>query len=262
MKVLVIDDEALVRKGIVSLIPYDSLGIDLVLEAENGKEALKLVSEYQPDIILCDINMPKVNGLDFSRKVKLTWPWIKIAIITGYDYFDYAKEALKIGVEDYVLKPIAKDDVTAVLLDLIKRIEKEKLMIALQKAVFNVPESIDIKADASQYKTKILNEIENHFSDTTFSIKHLAEAINLTDNYLSTLFKKLFGISFSEYMIHLRLEKSKIYLLTTDLKHYEIAEKIGISDANYFSSLFKKHYGISPSHYKESVLSKRDEEGL
>ncbi len=87
---------------------------------------MEIVKKEEPDIILCDINMPKINGLDFSKEVKANWPWIKIAIITGYDYFEYAKEAVKIGVEDYVLKPVSKDDVQEVIQKLVLKIQEDR----------------------------------------------------------------------------------------------------------------------------------------
>ena len=250
MKLLVIDDETLVRKGIVSLISYEELGIYSIFEADNGQTGLDIVRKEEPDIILCDINMPKVNGLDFAKEVKAHWPWIKIAIITGYDYFDYAKQAVKIGVEDYVLKPISKEDVQEIIQNLVSKILKDRKLKELYKAI----KQMDVNGDeADGYKKQILKIIAEHLSDTDFSLTCLAQNMGLNDSYLSTLFKKLFGYTFSEYLLHERLEKSKIYLLTTDLKNYEIAEKVGISDPNYFSTLFKKYYGDSPNKYKKKV---------
>ncbi len=250
MKLLVIDDEPLVRQGIVSLIAYKKLGIDSIFEAENGQQGFEIVAREEPDIILCDINMPKVNGLDFAKEVKATWPWIKIAIITGYDYFDYAKQAIKIGVEDYVLKPVSKSDVQEVIGKLIAKTVED----AAVKEVYKSIQKIDHhEEDALGYKKQIINIIEEHISDPEFSLMRLSDTMGLNDSYLSTLFKKLFGTSFSEYLLRERLEKSKIYLLTTELKNYEIADKVGISDANYFSTLFKKHYGNSPNRYKKML---------
>ncbi len=252
MKLLVIDDEPLVRRGIVSLIPFEELGIGKVLEAENGARGLELVEAEEPDIILCDINMPKLNGLDFSKKVKKRWPWIKIAIITGYDYFDYARQAVKIGVEDYVLKPISKNDVYEIVAGLTNKIREESKLKEVYKATFKIEEEVQVM-DGAGYKEKIDQFIGEHLSSEDLSLSWLAEELSLNDNYLSTLFKKLYGVPFSEYVVNLRLEKSKILLLTTNLKNYEIAGRIGISDPNYFSTLFKKKYGSSPGKYRKKI---------
>ncbi len=254
MKLLVIDDEALIRKGIVSLISYEKLGIALIFEADNGQSGLEIVKKEEPDIILCDINMPKINGLDFSKEVKANWPWIKIAIITGYDYFEYAKEAVKIGVEDYVLKPVSKDDVQELIQKLVLKIQEDRKL----KEIYKIIQEMDKNSDeAIGYKQQISNILEECLFDIDFSLNNLAERMGLNTSYMSTLFKKLFGIPFSDYLLHQRLEKSKIYLLTTDLKNYEIADKVGIGDPNYFSTLFKKHYGDSPNRYKKKVQKEK-----
>lgn len=249
MKLLVIDDENFVRKGIVSLIPYDEIGIESVFEADNGQSGLEIVKNEEPDIILCDINMPKINGLDFSKEVKANWPWIKIAIITGYDYFDYARQAVKIGVEDYVLKPVSKNDVIEIIHNMIDKINEDKKI----KEVYSAIHESEVEEDVTGYQKQISHIIEERLSNEEFSLSLLADEIGLSSSYLSTLFKKLFGTTFSDYLLHQRLEKSKILLLTTELKNYEIAEKVGISDSNYFSTLFKKHYGDSPGQYKRKI---------
>lgn len=254
MKLLVIDDEPLVRRGIVSLIPFEELGIEKVLEAENGQKGLEMVGQEEPDIILCDINMPKLNGLDFSKEVKAKWPWIKIAIITGYDYFDYARQAVKIGVEDYVLKPISKNDVYEIVASLINRIQEEGKLKEVYKTIEKETDTSESDAyDATGYKEQIDKLLQEAISSEELSLTWLADQLALNDNYLSTLFKKLYNVPFSDYVMNMRLEKAKILLLTTSMKNYEIAERIGIVDPNYFSTLFRKKYGDSPNKYKKKI---------
>ncbi len=251
MKLLVIDDEMLVRKGIVSLIPYKDFGISTVFEADNGKSGLDIVKIEEPDLILCDINMPKINGLDFAKEVKANWPWIRIAMITGYDYFDYARQAVKIGVDDYVLKPISKNDVIEVVQSLLRKSSESEKIREVYKTIQN---SIEDEVQSSGYKKSIEEILEKNLANEDFTLSSLAFEIGLNDSYLSTLFKKLFGIPFRDYLVQMRMEKSKILLLSTDLKNYEIAEKIGISDPNYFSTQFKKYFGETPNQYKKKIL--------
>lgn len=254
-QLLVIDDESFVRRGIVTLIPFEQLGIDQVFEASNGQEAIDLVREKEIQLILCDINMPKINGLDLAKMVKEEKPWIKIAMITGYDYFDYAKQALKIGVEDYILKPVSKSDVYEALANLIKKIEQDATLREMLHHVQTVQHE-PVELDSTGYKKKIDAVIEAKLSEETFALSVLAEELGLNMSYLSTLFKRIYGISFQDYMLNERLEKSKILLLSTSLKNYEIAEKVGITDPNYFSTLFRKKFGSSPNQFKRKVLGK------
>jgi len=258
-RLLVVDDEPLVRKGIVTLIPLAELGINEVMEASNGREALEKVRKFDPHILLCDINMPKLNGLELARLVKAEKPWIKIAILTGYDYFEYAKQALKIGVEDYVLKPVSKQDVYEVLVKLIKKIQQEETMKEVYTTI-SVDNNQTVEIDATGYKKQIQKIIGLNLDKEDFSLSVLSFELGLTNNYLSSLFKKIFGIPFQDYILNERLEKGKVLLLSTSLKNYEIAEKIGIKDPNYFSTLFRKKFGESPNQYKNKVRVKNERE--
>ena len=254
-RLLVVDDEPLVRKGIVTLIPYTALGISEVMEASNGQEALQKVRENEPHMILCDINMPKINGLDFAKIVKEERPWIKIGIITGYDYFDYAKQALKIGVEDYILKPVSKQDVYEAIVNLIKKVEQEASMKEVYKTI-NAENKQGVEIDFTGYKKQIDTIIDANLEDENFSLSFLSNQMGLSMSYLSSLFKKTYGIPFQDYILNERLEKSKILLLSSSLKNYEIAEKVGITDPNYYSTLFRKKFGVSPNQYKSKVIGK------
>ncbi len=120
---LLADDESIVRRGIKTLVDYAALGIGTVYEAETGQQALDIVQRGDVHIVFADINMPRMNGLEFARKALEFDSALKIALITGYDYFDYVLTALKLGVDDYILKPVSKDDVTELL---IKLVEKRK----------------------------------------------------------------------------------------------------------------------------------------
>lgn len=254
-RLLVVDDEPFVRKGIVTLIPYSELGIGEVIEASNGQEALQKVRDKEPHLILCDINMPKLNGLDFVKIVKEEKPWIKIAIITGYDFFDYAKQALKIGVEDYILKPVSKQDVYEAIVKLIKKIEQEATMQEVYKTI-QAENKKGVGIDATGYKKQIDAIIDANLDEENFSLSFLSKELGLSMSYLSSLFKKIYGIPFQEYILNQRLEKSKVLLLSTSLKNYEIAEKVGITDPNYFSTLFRKKFGASPNQYKSKIIGK------
>lgn len=123
---MVADDEPLIRRGIKQLIDLSSLRIQEIYEASNGEEALKVFEEFKPDCLM-DINMPKIDGLSVAKKIKAINPDTKIlAIITGYNYFDYAQSAIKIGVEDYILKPISKKDVSEIIVKLVNSLHKRK----------------------------------------------------------------------------------------------------------------------------------------
>lgn len=255
-KLLVVDDEPLVRKGIVTLIDYEKLGISEIYEAVNGREAYDLFDMHSPDIVLLDINLPKINGLELAKRFKDESPSVKIAMLTGYDYFDYALSALKIGVEDYILKPVSRDDITTLLIKLIASIESDRTTLELRGMIKNIHETEHIEDDS--YKKSLIQITERELGNNAFSLTNLASQMGFSPGYTSTLFKMLMGQSFQDYMLARRLEKAKLLLLTTELKIYEVAERVGFEDVNYFSVRFKKMFGVSPKNYSVNVRTSDD----
>jgi len=248
---LVVDDEPILIKGIRSFIDFDTLSISNVYEATNGEEALEIFKTYKPDIVLADINMPKMNGLDFAVSAKILNPDIKIAMITGYDYFDYAVAALKSGVDDYILKPVSKIDIQELLQKLVTKVQEMQRSNEVSKLVDRLIKQSDDGDDSTGYKEKIQQEIDANISNFDFSLAYLAQALSLSTSYLSTLFKKIYGTSFQNYMVATRLDRAKILLLSTDMKVYEIAAVVGFWDPNYFSAAFKKRFNASPNQFKD-----------
>jgi len=255
MKLLIVDDEPIIRRGIKSLIDLEALCIEEVYEASNGEQALELFKEELPDIVLADINMPRLNGLEFAKQIRQVSPKVKIAMITGYDYFDYALKALKIGVDDYVLKPVSRTDIESLLYKFVEAIKEEKNKEVTEKLVRQFKEVYEIEGDKG-YKTLILKQLEVHMNQPYFSLTYLSDQMGLSAGYLSGLFKKLFGQSFKAYVLDKRLEEAKIMLLSTEMRNYEVGEKVGFEDSNYFSTAFKKKYGCSPRQYREEAGNK------
>ena len=126
LKVFLVEDEVVMRNGIKNNIPWEQEGFEFVGEASDGELAYPLIKREKPDILITDIRMPFMDGLELSRLVKKELPQIKIIILSGYNEFDYAKTAISIGVTDYLLKPIS----SAKLLEAVKKvgdmIEKEQ----------------------------------------------------------------------------------------------------------------------------------------
>ena len=247
--ILIIDDEPIIRRGIKTFIDFEKYGIDNVYEAEDGDSASKVFSEVLPDLVLLDINMPFKDGLTIAKEFKNIKKETKIAIITGYDYFEYAQKALKIGVEDYILKPVSKKDINEIITKLIYELNEEKKYINK----INNSENSNNPTANSKYKDVILKKFEENYSDVSFNLNSLADNLNLSSGYLSSLFKNLFGIPFQDYLNNMRMEKAKLLLLTTELKNYEISEQIGFDNVYYFNSKFKKTFGVTPKEFKKNV---------
>ena len=253
-KLMIADDEPLIRRGIKQLIDLSSLQIGEIYEASTGEEALKVFEEHRPEIVLMDINMPKIDGLSVAKKIKSIDSDTKIAIITGYNYFDYAQTAIKIGVEDYILKPISKKDVSEIIVKLVNSLQERKKDKEVEKVLEKITIDSQDNIAKNNYKVLMQNIIEDNYSDSQFTLSVLSEKLDLSTGYISIMFKKNFGIPFQDYLLQKRMEKAKLLLLTTELKNYEIAEQVGFEDVNYFITKFKKYYQITPKQYREMVL--------
>ncbi len=126
LKVLIVDDEHLVRNLLRNCINWNEIGYEVVGEASNAHEALDLVEQLRPDVIFTDIYMPFMDGLEFGKIVFEKYPTIKIIVLTGYEEFEYAKKSVKIGIADFLLKPINDDEIRKVALNIKAKIESER----------------------------------------------------------------------------------------------------------------------------------------
>ena len=125
-KEVLIEDEIVIRENIRENFPWVENGILLVGEASDGETALQLIEDVNPQIVITDIKMPFLDGLDLSRIILSQMPWIKVIIMTGHDDFELAQQALKIGVSDYLLKPVGMEELKASLHSVIQRIDDER----------------------------------------------------------------------------------------------------------------------------------------
>lgn len=129
-KVFLADDEVVIREGIRTSFPWDSSGFALVGEAPDGEIALSLMQEIKPDILITDIRMPFMDGLELSRRALASLPWLKIIVISGFDEFTYAREALMLGVKEYLLKPISAQELEQALRRVAAQIDEERRQYA------------------------------------------------------------------------------------------------------------------------------------
>lgn len=237
--IMIVEDEYLVRQGIASLVNYEQFGMQVIAQAENGIEAWQKFQENPADILLTDINMPQMNGLELAKLVRDQAPKCHIVFLTGYDDFDYARTAIKLGADDYLLKPFSKDDVEEMLAKVQTKLDKERKRAQIQNLV-----------DQGQ-RSELEEAIHARLADSELSLKSLAFQLGFSSSYLSVLIKKELGLPFQDYLIQERMKKAKLLLLTTDLKIYEIAEQVGFDDMNYFSQRFKQVVGLTPRQFKK-----------
>lgn len=230
MNILVVDDEERIRQNFIKRLSRLPVKFDNYYQGKDGFEGLAVVQSKQVDIALIDINMPFLNGLDLIQALHTQNVELSIVIISGYDNFSYAQEAIKYGVKAYLLKPV-------------KRQAFDETIIALyQELACKRQESL---AD------QIISRMKQQISYSQFSLSDLATEMALSSGHLSKLIIHETGDSFGELLTRLRIEQAKTLIrdLPYGTKMYEIAEMVGFNNQYYFSSVFKKQTGLSPKEF-------------
>lgn len=268
MKIVIVDDELRIISLVKHLIPFKQLGLVLAGEALNGEEALELCSRVEPDIIMTDIRMPGMDGLSLIKKIKEILPLSIIIIISGFNEFEYARKALKLGVFDYILKPIDVDEITDILSKAIivkkkyktdmknSRNMKEQIR-KLQNDFINLnPNTEDERYTGNNILIiKAISYISENFN-TDISLDSIADMVFISPHYFSELFKKTLGIGFNEYIQKMRMEKAAELLSQAEFKVKEISSMVGYNDVSYFIRVFNKYFNMSPSIYRLNILGK------
>ena len=247
IKVYIADDEVWVILGLQKQLKNTGLPVQVVGTANNGLTAKEEIAQLKPDIVFTDIRMPGENGLDLLRDIGSLSPDTKVVIISGYADFEYAREAISGRAFEYLVKPIHEED----LINLLNRIQKEINPDQTEEESRKESDRL-IFDNASSDVDKVIVEIrENYLKD--LSLSDLAEKYGMSSASLSTQLKEKLGMTYSDYVTSLRIQKAKDLLENTTLSIQEVAERSGYSDYFYFTKVFKKVEGISPSKYKKEL---------
>lgn len=221
-----------IRQGLGNLISKIDPDCRVVGEAENGYEGLKMIRDLTPDIVITDIRMPKMSGLEMVEKLREFHLDCRVVIISGYADFEYARKGISLGVSEYLLKPITIASVRE-LLNRMAGGEKEEAAAMEQY---------------SQVIHDMVKTIETDYAQR-LGLDIFAEKYRLTPEYISNLFTKETGVTFSNYLKKVRIEHAKNLLLNTNMKIYEVACSVGYPDQKYFSKVFKEYTGLSAKQF-------------
>ena len=242
LRVLLVDDEIMIREGFKRLFDWEAHDCEVVGEAADGMEALTLIDALRPDIVIMDINIPIMNGLKVISLSRIKHPQIAFVIVSGYDDFSYCREALRLQITDYILKPVNYEEFGTCI---------DNLKISLFRQ--RVSGAAEPEKQEERTITGITRYLQEHLADE-MSLSVLAEEFHLNPQYVSQLFKNEIGVNFLSYLTNIRMEKAKKLLLSTSLSVAEVAEKTGYGDYRVFTKVFKKSEGITPSQYRRDFL--------
>lgn len=240
LRVLLVDDEIMIREGFKKLFDWEAHECVVVGEAADGMEAITKIDEEQPDIVIMDINIPIINGLKVIQLSRVKYPSMAFVIVSGYDDFSYCREALRLQITDYILKPVNYEEfgscIDQLKISLYNNEVKEKPVVKKERVI-----------------TGITKYMQEHLSEDV-SLHILSEEFHLNSQYISQLFKNEIGVNFLTYLTNIRMEHAKKLLLSTSLSIAEVSEQSGYGDYRVFTQVFKKSEGITPSQYRRDFL--------
>ena len=242
LQVVLVDDEIMIREGFKRLFDWAAHDCEVVGEAADGMEALAQIDHLQPDIVIMDINIPIINGLKVIQTSRMRYPDMAFIIVSGYDDFSYCREALRMRITDYILKPVNYEEFGSCI---------DRLKIAL----YEKRKTEEQDAQEERPITGIIRYLQEHL-DKEISLNILADEFHLSSQYISQLFKSEIGVNFLAYLTSIRMERAKKLLLATSLSIGEISEKCGYADYRVFTKAFKKEEGSTPSQYRRNFLEK------
>ena len=245
LRVLLVDDEIMIREGFKKLFDWEAHGCEVAGEAADGMEALSRIDTLRPDIVIMDINIPIMNGLKVIQMTRLKHPDIAFIIVSGYDDFSYCREALRLKITDYILKPVNYEEFGTCI---------DNLKISM------FTNHIRNQAEDEKFEERPIHSImrfmQEHLKEDV-SLSMLSDEFHMNPQYISQLFKSEMGVGFLAYLTNIRMEHAKKLLLASSLSIGEISEESGYGDYRVFTKAFKKSEGVTPSQFRRDFLEKQ-----
>lgn len=245
-RVVVVDDKKIIVESLAKFIENEVEGFSVVGTFRDGSEVIEFIGKNQIDVIITDVRMHNVSGIDIARYVCENNMEIEVIIISAYKSFEYAKQAMEYGVKNYLVKPTEPEELESVL-------KKIKASLDLKKTGDDEEEEIkdslseQILSREERGIQKAIEYINKNYMKP-ISLKDVAKEVYFSEFYFSKLFKKKINKSFTDYLVQIRMEKALELLKSRKYKVYEISKLVGY-ESNYFVKVFRNYTGYTPKEY-------------
>jgi len=236
VKLLLADDEVFIRNGLIKNIKWKDHGINAVETAEDGLDAFEKAMWFKPDILLTDIKMPRVDGIELAKKIGEIIPHCRIIFMSAYTDKAYLKSAIRLRAVDYIEKPFRPDEVNEII----------------AKVTGACAKSTKEKKNSSWIVSEIIKIINEEYSNSALTIAYICKRLFLSHSYICTAFKKHTDKTINQYITEYRIELAKMYLGDKRISLSDVAARVGFSDQNYFTKVFKRITKVTPSEYRNS----------
>ncbi len=252
-RLTIIEDDYFIRTGLASHIPWADIGFEVVGAFEDGQQALDFLAEHPADVVLSDIRMPILSGLEVARELHQRSPGTYVALLSAFEDFHYAQQAIEFGVRKYIVKSAKYDD----LIEIFGAIKAELDRAASPTARRDGPPAsqaastaIRIAGSGDRRIDRLIAFIREHCREVT--LRRAADELRMSPVYLSRLFKEKTGVLFIDFVTDVRMQKAAELIRQSDYKLYEVSEMVGYSNPKNFSRAFRRHFGVSPQEYRNA----------
>ena len=242
--VIVAEDEELLLNNLVQKIQKADPDFQVAGTAQTGDQALALIEQLSPDLVVTDIRMPVMDGITLLSRVREQSPFTKFIITSGFSDFEYARKSITLNFSDYLLKPVDPDE----LKEALTKIKKEFQIAGNDyEEIFNAQTAA---LTPSQIADLLKDFIVNNYSED-INLNLIADNLNYSPSYLTKIFCQVYDCTPSRYLINLRMSHAQRLLLhEPGLSIKQIGEMCGYHDQGYFSRIFKKYTGKSPLEFR------------
>lgn len=255
LKVVIVEDEEIIRKGLTFALNWLDMGCIIAGTARDGAEGLEVIRKEEPDIVLTDIKMPKMDGLSMVEAALKERRFYSL-VLTSYSEFELARQAIHMGVTDYLLKPVDEDELKEALEKIRQQIDYaskyEKIEKISQDRILTDYDEWKIFDSARNsmdpYVKKTYECIKKHYKEK-LSINFVSESLGVSTSYLSRKLKAELGTTFVDLLNQYRVKAALKLLNEGTMRIYEISDELGFSEYKHFCSVFKKYTNVTPSEF-------------
>lgn len=257
-RVLIVEDEPLMREYLIASLQRLNPSFVAADAAHDGLAALALFESNSYDLMITDLRMPGMDGLQLIERIRSMGKTLPIIILTGYDEFEYARTALHFGVAEYLLKPLNDDALTETLerLDRLIKQRRNAMQLPNDLSPQNIARFVatcfsDSDGEHSLLAERAANYIATHFTEP-ITQSDVADALGITPAYLSSIFHEEKGESYTKFLTRLRMMQAALLLKSNPgMTIQSVAEQTGYASDKHFISVFKKYFGTTPNEYRQ-----------
>lgn len=246
-EMMVVDDEPLMTAYLLDAIPRIRPDWVVAITAKDGTEALEMLRKRAFDLVLTDIAMPEMDGLELASQIQAAYPQTLVVILSGFDEFDFARKAVRYGVFEYLLKPLDDQELGQVL----QRVSDHLQSRGGRQQVPSVqaPQAEERAMEPITLVEKSIAYIHSHFQEP-ISLSDIARSLDISASYLSDIFHKTTGEPYCKFITKVRMEKAaETFRQNRQIKVYIVSKKVGYLSTKHFNVVFKKYFGLTPMEY-------------